>query len=121
LLKDRSSAYVRALVVWEPVLPTDWGSPSPTLTSIIRDPRAVQFWDHDRKLSALLGGSEKLETLARVELVGFRMNNVIWDAALVYAPETPWGSPAELLAAPVVRCRNELAGAIARYTNQTIP
>jgi hypothetical protein len=112
---------VRALVVWEPVLSTDWGSPSPTLTSVIHDARAVQFWDRDRKLSALLGGPAKLETLARVELVGFRMNDVIWDAALVYPPGTPWGSPAELLGAPVVRCRNELAGAIARYTIQTIP
>jgi hypothetical protein len=121
LLKERPSADVRALVVWEPVLPTDWGSPSPTLTSIIRDPRAIQFWDHDRKLSELLGGREKLESLARVELVGFRMNDVIWDAALVYPPETPWGSPAALMAAPVVRCRNELAGAMARYTSQTIP
>ena len=112
---------MRALVVWEPVLPTDWGSPSPTLTSVIHDARAVQFWDHDRKLSALLGGREKLETLARVEQVGFGMRDVIWDAALVYPPDTPWGSPADLLVAPVVTFRNDLAQAVARHTTQTVP
>ena len=109
------------LLVWEPVLPTDWGSPSPTLTSIIRDNRAIQFWDPDRKLSALLGGPGKREPLARSELVGFKMRDVIWDAALVYPPGAAWGSAADLLVAPVVRFPNELTGAIARYTIQTIP
>jgi len=103
------------------VLPTDWGSPSPTLTSVIHDARAVQFWDHDRKLSALLGGGEKVETLARVQLVGFKMRDVIWDSALLYPPGVAWGSPADLLVAPVVRFPTELTAAIARYTIQTIP
>ena len=100
--------------MWEPVLPTDWGSPSPTLTSIVHDPRAVQYWDHDRKLSALLGGPAKRDKLARVDLVGFKMNDVIWDAALVYPPGAQWGSTAELMVAPVVRFRDSLIGAVAR-------
>ena len=37
--------------------------------------------------------------IARVEQVGFRMSDVIWDAALVYPPDAPWGSPADLLVA----------------------
>ena len=121
MLKAQPSANVRVLVVWEPVLPTDWGRPNPTLAAIIRDARAIQFWDHDRRLSALLGGPGKLETLAHVELVGFRMKDVIWDSALVYPPGAAWGSAAELVMAPVVRFPNELTRAIARQTTQTIP
>jgi hypothetical protein len=104
---------VRVLAVWEPVLATDWGSPNPTLTSMIPDPRAIQFWDHDRRLSQMLGGRDKLGGLALRERIGFRMKDVIWDTALLYPPGARWGAPAELLVAPVVKFREELAGAVA--------
>ena len=38
-------APIRVLVVWEPMLPTDWSRPSGMVQSRISDPRAVQFWD----------------------------------------------------------------------------
>ena len=101
-------------VIWEPVLPTDWGNPSPTLTEFIHDRRAIQFWDRDRQFSALLGGTEKLNSLARVEKVAFKMKDVIWDTALIYPAGAVWGSPADLLVAPVVKFSDALDAAIAR-------
>jgi hypothetical protein len=40
------------------------------------------------------------------------MQDVLWDAALVYPPGARWGSPARLLVAAVVKYRGELAEAL---------
>jgi hypothetical protein len=103
---------LRVFIVWEPVLATDWGTPSPSLTGQVADPRVTHFWDHDRRLSSLYGGAARLAELADVEHAGFRMQDILWDAALVYPPGSQWGSRAQLLVAPVVKFRRELAGAL---------
>jgi hypothetical protein len=114
VLKAHPAAKVRALIVWEPVLTTDWGSPSPALTSLIADPRAVHFFDRDRHLSAMLGGKDNAGHLARASEIGFRMKDVIWDCALVYPPGAAWGTPADLAVAPVVEYRDRLDAALPR-------
>jgi len=103
---------VRVFVIWEPILLTDWRRPSAAQSAFVPDPRAMHFWDLDHRLSGLYGGRDLLPSLAAAEKVGFAMRNVIWDAALVYPPGAKWGAPAELLVAPVVKYRDELAGAL---------
>jgi hypothetical protein len=49
----------------------------------------------------MLGGPERVDSLAAERQIGFKMKDVVWDAALVYAPGVKWGSPAEQLVAPV--------------------
>ncbi|MBZ5619449.1 MAG: hypothetical protein LAQ69_12110 [Acidobacteriia bacterium] len=113
-MRANSRANVRVFVIWEPVLVTDWWRPSQALTSLVPDPRAVHFYDLRRQLSGMYGGRSKLDTLAGIRKVGFRMKNVVWDAALVYPPGAKWGSPAQLLVAPVVEYRDDLADAMAQ-------
>jgi hypothetical protein len=103
---------VRVLVVWEPVLATDWGKPSPALTMLLADRRAVHFYDRDRRLSAMLGGKDAVGQVARVSAIGFRMKDVIWDMALVYPPGAKWGAAADLAVAPVVKFRDRLDAAL---------
>lgn len=99
-------------MIWEPVLTTDWGTPSPSLTGYLADRRVRHYWDRNRELSAAYGGVSKIPSLAKVRHIGFRMKDVIWDAALVYAPGVRWGEPAQLLAAPVVRYPKELTSSL---------
>jgi hypothetical protein len=113
VLKQHPEARVRVLVVWEPILVTDWWTPSPTLTSLVADRRAAHFWDRGRRLSAMLGGKDNVEHLARVSDIGFAMKGVIWDAAVLYAAGAKWGSPAELAVAPVVDNRERIDAALA--------
>jgi len=71
---------VRVIVIWEPVLPTDWLSPSTATLKRIADPRAVQFWDKGRLLSHAMGERDK--------------NSIVWDRINVYARGVAWtGSP----------------------------
>jgi hypothetical protein len=112
VLRANRRADLRVLVVWEPVLLTDWRRPGGSQTSYVSDRRAEHFWDVDRRLSALYGGPANLDALAGTRQKGFRMKDVVWDTALVYPPGARWGQPAKLLVAPVVKFREELARAI---------
>jgi hypothetical protein len=105
-------ARVKAFIVWEPVLATDWRRPGSAQTTYVADERAVHYWDGAHRLSAMLGGRGNLSAVAVAEKVGFAMRAVIWDAALVYPPGTKWGTPAALLVAPVVKYRADLQGAL---------
>jgi hypothetical protein len=102
VLRRNASAGVRVFVIWEPVLETDWGDPGQRITGYVPDARAVHFWDPARRLSSLLGGAPRLDHLAADRSIGFRMNEVIWDAALVYPPGAKWGDRARPLVAPGV-------------------
>jgi len=112
VLKANPDPRLRVYVIWEPVLETDWGTPSPTLTANVADPRAQHFWDPGRTLSAAYGGAANLDRLSPNRKIAFRMKDVIWDAALVYPPNTKWGTPAQLLIAPVFKFRDDLALAL---------
>jgi hypothetical protein len=103
VLRANPGSGLRVFVIWEPVLSTDWGTPAQALTANVPDRRAVQFYDRERRLSAMLGGAAHSESLARDRRIAFRMKDVIWDTALVYPPGASWGTPAKLMVAPVVK------------------
>lgn len=75
------------LVVWEPILVTDWWSPSGSTLARLSDRRVRQFWDPKHVVSIQLS---QLETLGRA---GTRPNSgkgFYWDEAIVYAPHSKW-------------------------------
>jgi hypothetical protein len=67
---------VRALVVWEPVLPTDWFSPSSMTLSRMSDTRVAQFWDKGRLISHSMGEHDR--------------RSIVWDYIAVYSAGTLW-------------------------------
>ena len=69
-------------MVWEPVLPTDWGPPSTPALARVPDNRAIQFWDPKRQLSRAMGG-------------GAGRSDVIWDVVAIYPRGAEWtaGAP----------------------------
>src|SRR5437870_1362929 len=88
MLKRNRSASVRVLVVWEPMLPTDWSKPSGMVQARISDPRAVQFWDRDH-----LVARELQHQLSSLQICCQR-NGIIWDAAALYPRDVRWGTSA---------------------------
>jgi hypothetical protein len=92
MLEGLAGKPVRAFVVWEPVLVTDWGRPSTATLARIPDPRAAQFWDRGRLISHSLGEQNR--------------RSIVWDYIAVYSPEAIWKDrPPEALYhdGPVVR------------------
>lgn len=89
-------------MVWEPVLPTDWGAPSTAALKRISDSRAVQFWDKNRLISHRMGEHDK--------------NSIVWDHIAVYAPGAIWDEsppPAAYADGPVVKVEEPARSAIA--------
>jgi hypothetical protein len=80
---------VRAFVVWEPVLPTDWGAPSTAAMKRISDARVAQYWDKDRLISKSMGEHNS--------------KSIVWDHIAVYAPGAAWDQKTSVFAdGPVV-------------------
>lgn len=74
--------------MWEPILPTDWSSPSRSTLARLSDPRARQFWDPNHLVS------QQLKTvMARNSLPNPNCcvdKGFYWDEVLLYAPQLHW-------------------------------
>jgi hypothetical protein len=67
---------VKAFIVWEPVLPTDWAPPSTETMGRISDQRVTQFWDKGRLISKSMGEHDR--------------SSVVWDQIEVFDAGTVW-------------------------------
>lgn len=101
---------MRAFVVWEPVLPTDWGSPSTATLARISDPRVSQFWDKGRLISRSMGEHNR--------------RSVVWDYCAVYSAGAIWRErPPKALydGGPVVKVTDPARAALARALQEIQP
>lgn len=77
------------LVVWEPILPTDWRAPSTTTLDRVPDPRVRQFWDPNHELSKALSGMASRKP-SLPDSGTDTTNGFHWDEVIVYAPDSKW-------------------------------
>jgi hypothetical protein len=101
MLQEYAGKPVRVFVIWEPVLPMDWTSPSTASLGRIPDSRARQFWDKGRLISHSLGEHDR--------------HSIVWDHIAVYAPAAVWKDrpPAALYqGGPVVRVMGSARAAL---------
>jgi hypothetical protein len=89
LLKQNHSLAIRVLVVWEPMLPTDWSKPSGFVMARISDPRVVQFWDKDH-LVAL----ELRQQFPSSQSLCCQRRGILWDIVALYPESIQWGTSA---------------------------
>src|SRR5437016_6149376 len=111
ILREFTGKQIRAFIVWEPVLPTDWGAPSSRALHRISDLRAAQFWDKQRLISHSMGEQDR--------------NTIVWDRIIVYGRDATWnGNPPEAVFSdgPVVkvldRARAEVASLLGLSHNK---
>src|SRR5262245_51616724 len=99
-MQEFSGKPVQAFVIWEPVLPTDWSSPSTAALTRISGARAAQFWDKGRLISHSMGEHDR--------------RSIVWDYIAVYPSGAVWEDhPPEALyhGRPVVRVAEEARAA----------
>jgi hypothetical protein len=103
MMEEFAGKPVRVFVIWEPVLPTDWSSPSTAALRRISDTRAAQFWDKGRLISHSMGEHDR--------------RSVVWDYVAVYPAGVVWEeSPPQALyhGGPVVRVSGPARAAVAQ-------
>ena len=79
---------MEVLVVWEPMLPSDWGKPTRLALSRISDRRVMQFWDKDH-----LVAKELDHQLAPGQLSNSKRHGIIWDVVGLYPATAQWDVP----------------------------
>lgn len=76
ILGEFAGKQVRVFVIWEPVLMTDWSSPSTAALRRVSDLRAVQFWDKSRLISRAMGERDG--------------HGIVWDHIAIYTAGEVW-------------------------------
>lgn len=110
LLAGHPEWKVRVFTVWEPILPTDWRSPSGSTLGRLSDARVRQFWDPEHEIS------NELRQMASTEPSEPRPNSgngFYWDQALLYPPQAQWnGAKPVFWQGPVFQVVDGLQAAI---------
>jgi hypothetical protein len=73
---QQESGKLTVLVVWEPILPSDWSRPTRPVMARIQDNRVIQFWDKDHLIAEQL--SRQLRTK---QPTCCRHSGTLWDLA----------------------------------------
>lgn len=81
---------VRVLVVWEPILASDWRKPSRSTLARIADRRASQFWDPNHLVAEELARIAKQRPDQPMPECCVR-KRFHWDEVAFYAPHARWG------------------------------
>jgi hypothetical protein len=87
ILERHSQHPITAYVVWQPILPTDWGLPGTGALHRLSDARVRQFWDADHHVARALEQSSR----GRERQPGCCFQKEIWwDMMAVYPPGALW-------------------------------
>jgi hypothetical protein len=103
MMAELAGKPVRIFVVWEPVLFSDWSSPSTATLGRISNTRATQVWDKDRLISRSMGEDDR--------------GSIVWDYVAVYPAGVVWEDrPPRALydGGPVIRVIDETRAALAQ-------
>jgi hypothetical protein len=105
LLKQEKSVNLTILVVWEPILSSDWGRPTRPVLGRISDPRVKQFWDKDHLIAKQLN-----QQLSTSQPSCCRHAGILWDVAALYPKGVQWGgSQPVFIDGAVVQVETQLA------------
>lgn len=77
------------LVVWEPILATDWRPPSGSALARISDARVRQFWDPKHVVAGALAETAKQQP-PQPEPGCCIQKGFYWDEAILYPPKAEW-------------------------------
>lgn len=97
-LRQNPSQNVRVYLIWEPILPSDWQSPTQPVLSRVTDLRASQFWDKGHEFSA-----ELKRHIRPNEPNCCEQDGALWDLVAVYAEGATLKSPPSFIGGPVVK------------------
>jgi hypothetical protein len=100
----QESGKLTVLVVWEPILPSDWSRPTRLVMARIPDSRVIQFWDKDHLIAGEL--SRQLRTK---QPTCCRHSETLWDLVALYPNGTTWNeSEPFYIDGPVYKIESEL-------------
>jgi len=105
---------IRVLVVWEPMLSTDWSRPSGMVQSRISDSRVIQYWDEHHVVAG------ELQHQLSSEPDCCKRDGTLWDLLALYSKKAQWGKSSPVFAnGPVVDAAPLLEEKLAELSSTT--
>jgi hypothetical protein len=111
-LARQPDAPVRVFIVWEPILPTDFGTPITSVLGRAPDRRVRQYWDPDRVLAKQMAADARPPQPEQECCV---RSGVLWDLAAVYPKGALWEArmpAATVFNGPVVHLTEAIEAAL---------
>jgi hypothetical protein len=117
-LQENPDRKLRVLVVWEPILTTDWAPPSGGTLARISDVRAEQFWDRDHVVASSLAPIAQHLPSARQPGCCIQ-RGFYWDDAILFPAGSLWSAslPVSFWDGPVVNALHALQNLLDEQTN----
>lgn len=82
---------MRAYIIWEPILASDWTRPTSGVLERITDTRAAQYWDPNHLTAAKLAEA-MLADAQHPQPRCCTSNGILWDLIAVYPRGVTWSS-----------------------------
>jgi hypothetical protein len=111
-------AAISVFVVWQPMLPTDWGRPIASVLGRLGDSRARQFWDKDHLVAKRLAADARAPQPMPDCCEDW---GIPWDLVAVYAKGTLWTDrlpPAVLFNGPVIQVEESLQSTVSELASK---
>ena len=93
LLAGHPNAEVRVIVIWLPVVLSDFGPPSKSVRKPLRDPRVFEFWDPEKWASPRMMERAVQMVRAGGEEPEFDTDDTAWDMIALYPAGVVWEDP----------------------------
>jgi hypothetical protein len=111
---------LRVLVVWEPILPTDWERPTSAVLARIHNRSVAQFWDHGHLVAHAISGELSSDAAGPKPHCCNLLGN-LWDFAVLYPKGALWRAAppqAEFADGPVAEVQGGLGRELATLISQ---
>jgi hypothetical protein len=89
VLRQHSNPHIRVFAVWEPILPTDYSSPSTGALARLADPRVSQYWDKNHLFAEQLA-SRLTADAGHPQPSCCKRHGIQWDEVAVYPQDAHW-------------------------------
>jgi hypothetical protein len=121
LLETIHDPRLEVLVVWEPILPTDWERPTTAVLARLHNPDVVQFWDHNH-LAAQAIARELSSDPAGPQPHCCGLHGNLWDFVALYSKGSLWQvkpPKAAFADGPVAHVQQSLSRSLAALLSKT--
>jgi hypothetical protein len=108
------------MVVWEPILPTDWERPTSAVLGRLHNSRVVQFWDHNHLVAHVIS-RELISDPAGPKPHCCGLHRNLWDFAALYPKGSLWQATppkAAFADGPVAYAQQSLGSNLARLLSK---
>jgi hypothetical protein len=112
ILKEIGNRPVAVFAIWQPMLPTDWTSPTGSVLARMPDVRVRQYWDPNHLIAKRMGADARPP---QPEPDCCEQEGILWDLAAVYPQDATWADrmpSATLVNGPVVAVAEDIATAV---------